>query len=119
MEKKAPFPGRFTANATGKKKKPRFFCDGCGTEVTADAECCPCCGKYFASIRCPRCGYSGDKSTFDKGCPACGYSAPSSRPRRPKNDPHTAEGIVPQWVYAVSAAFLVMLLAVLLMYIVR
>jgi predicted RNA-binding Zn-ribbon protein involved in translation (DUF1610 family) len=103
-----------------KKKKPRFFCDGCGTEVAADAERCPRCGKYFASIRCPRCGYSGDKNTFDKGCPSCGYSAPAPSPPRPNNTPHTAGGgLVPQWVYVISAAFLVMLLAALLMYIAR
>jgi predicted RNA-binding Zn-ribbon protein involved in translation (DUF1610 family) len=96
------------------KKKPRFFCDGCGTEVAADADRCPRCGKFFASIRCPRCGFSGDKNTFDRGCPACGYSAPASKPAPP-----AVPEAVGMWVYVAGIAFLVMVLAALLMYIMR
>ncbi|MCL2176152.1 MAG: hydrogenase maturation nickel metallochaperone HypA, partial [Treponema sp.] len=32
------------------KKKPRFFCDNCGYEVSSDVKLCPYCGRHFASI---------------------------------------------------------------------
>jgi predicted RNA-binding Zn-ribbon protein involved in translation (DUF1610 family) len=107
-----------------KKKKPRFFCDGCGTEVAANAERCPHCGKFFASIRCPKCGFTGDTDTFGKGCPVCGYSAPlSNRPvRRPaKPARHTAahDSAAAPWPYALSIILLAMLLAALFMHITR
>jgi len=58
------------------KKKPRFFCDHCGYEVGSEIKTCPHCGRYFASVRCPECGYSGPDEMFGNGCPMCGYSAP-------------------------------------------
>jgi Zn finger protein HypA/HybF involved in hydrogenase expression len=57
------------------KKKPRFFCDNCGYEVGSDVKSCPYCGRFFASIRCPACDYSGPDRMFQNGCPMCGYSA--------------------------------------------
>jgi len=60
------------------KKKPRFFCDHCGQEVSSDVKSCPRCGRYFASVRCPACEYSGPDEMFGGGCPMCGYSAPVS-----------------------------------------
>jgi predicted RNA-binding Zn-ribbon protein involved in translation (DUF1610 family) len=95
------------------KKKPRFFCDGCGVEVNANEERCPRCGKFFASIRCPSCGFTGDHTVFDKGCPVCGYSAPVSKRPAAKPPPSAP----PQWAYAVSAALILLILAVLFMYI--
>jgi len=56
-----------------KKKKPRFFCDNCGYEVGSDIKSCPYCGRFFASVRCPACGYSGPDKMFKSGCPMCGY----------------------------------------------
>jgi predicted RNA-binding Zn-ribbon protein involved in translation (DUF1610 family) len=103
-----------------KKKKPRFFCDGCGAEVTANAERCPRCGKFFASIRCPKCGFSGDTDTFGNGCPVCGYSAQrsnhsGSRPVKPA----APDSAAAPWLYALSIALLAMLLAALFMHITR
>ncbi|MDR2659259.1 MAG: hypothetical protein LBC27_04640 [Spirochaetaceae bacterium] len=98
-----------------KKKKSRFFCDGCGTEVSAETERCPRCGKFFASIRCPACGFTGDTAAFSKGCPSCGYSAR----KRPSKALPPQSDTAPQWFYAVTVALLVLLLATLLMYVIR
>jgi len=58
------------------KKKPRFYCDNCGNEVSSEVPRCPHCGRMFTSVRCPHCGYSGPDRMFQGGCPMCGYSAP-------------------------------------------
>jgi uncharacterized membrane protein YvbJ len=104
-----------------KPRRPRFFCEGCGTEVSADAKSCPHCGKLFASMRCPRCGFCGEHGEFSRGCPNCGYAAPVSKPfypRRTQKPPRVAVN-GPQWVYILSIAVLVLLLALLLTYIPR
>ncbi|MDR0998592.1 MAG: zinc ribbon domain-containing protein, partial [Treponema sp.] len=62
-------------------KAPRFFCDNCGAEVDRDTKKCPQCGRFFASVRCPRCGYTGPEGNFAIGCPACGYSSSSGMER--------------------------------------
>ncbi|GMO36977.1 MAG: hypothetical protein Ta2F_13040 [Termitinemataceae bacterium] len=111
-----------------KKKKPRFFCDACGTEVAANANTCPRCGKYFASIRCPKCFHTGDQAAFAKGCPNCGYSAPPGKKQggaglqkkisgstRRKGSIYAA---IPVWLYVFLASFIVLLLALLFMHIV-
>jgi hypothetical protein len=53
--------------------KLRYFCDGCGKEVPRNSKRCPSCGKAFAAVQCPRCGYQGEAGDFDAGCPDCGY----------------------------------------------
>jgi hypothetical protein len=58
------------------KKLPRFFCDNCSYEVDHQVKACPHCGRYFASVRCPVCDFSGLDKMFLNGCPLCGYSAP-------------------------------------------
>jgi uncharacterized membrane protein YvbJ len=105
-----------------KPRKPRFFCDGCGTEVSADAKGCPNCGKFFASMRCPRCGFCGEHGEFRRGCPNCGYAAhdaPVSKPPPPSRQqkPAAASGV--QLVYILSIAALVLLLTLLFTYIPR
>jgi len=76
-------------------KKPRFFCDNCGYEVGHEVKACPYCGRFFASVRCPSCGFTGEERMFLNGCPMCGYSAiPSSsnknikmpKPRKNRNN---------------------------------
>ena len=97
------------------KKKPRFFCDNCGYEVGSEAKLCPYCGRYFSSIRCPNCEYSGPDRMFQNGCPLCGYSAPAkkdpkSKPIREKQPSYSkpAEPL-PFWTYIVAVIiFLVM-----------
>ena len=60
-----------------KSRKARFFCETCGTEVSAGARSCPGCGKTFTAVRCPRCDFVGSVVDFSAGCPSCGYNVPS------------------------------------------
>lgn len=62
------------AENNSKKKKAKFFCENCGHEVAEDAKVCRHCGKFFISVRCPKCGKVGSADIFKKGCPQCGYS---------------------------------------------
>ena len=99
-----------------KKQKPRFFCDNCGYEVGSDVKACPYCGRFFSSVRCPSCDYSGTDRMFQNGCPMCGYSVPSElRPfkePKAKKQRRTSEPL-PSWV--LIAAFIGLGLIVLLL----
>ena len=65
-----------------KKKEAKFFCESCGNEVPKNAKVCPTCGKFFAAVRCPKCGRTGSNDDFLNGCPTCGYAVnPDSRKR--------------------------------------
>jgi ssDNA-binding Zn-finger/Zn-ribbon topoisomerase 1 len=101
-------------------KKPRFFCDNCGAEVAMSAKNCPQCGRFFASVRCPKCGFTGKDEDFVRGCPACGYSAApvpakAGEPRgnwaggRSKETP----GTPPFWLYLFAALILICVLTLL------
>lgn len=57
-----------------KKKEAKFFCESCGNEVPRNSKTCPSCGKFFASVRCPNCGRTGNNDDFLNGCPTCGYA---------------------------------------------
>lgn len=57
-----------------KTSKAKFFCEHCGAEVPANARICKNCGRFFAAVRCPHCGTTGDAKFFKKGCPNCGYA---------------------------------------------
>ena len=37
------------------KAEAKFFCENCGTEVPGKARICHVCGKFFASVKCPKC----------------------------------------------------------------
>ncbi|MCL2138312.1 MAG: hypothetical protein FWH41_07635 [Treponema sp.] len=91
------------------KKKPRFFCDNCNCEVERNAKSCPKCGRFFASIHCPSCGFNGDDKSFANGCPSCGYSSPP--PFDPKKNKPLARtvpsGKLPLWVYVFSVCALI------------
>ncbi|MBP5437353.1 MAG: hypothetical protein J6Y30_05155 [Treponema sp.] len=54
--------------------KAKYFCENCGSEVAANARCCPRCGKFFSSVRCPSCGHMGTVHDFKYGCPVCHYA---------------------------------------------
>ena len=56
------------------KKKAKYFCEGCGSEVASNAKFCPKCGKFFAAVRCPNCGHIGTVKDFLHGCPSCHYA---------------------------------------------
>jgi len=102
-------------------KSPKFFCDNCGAEVDRNLRSCPQCGRFFSSVRCPACGFSGEEALFKDGCPSCGYSAPASVNRnkalRDKAKvPSSPAGPLPLWVYIVSAfALLAVLVSLVLL----
>ncbi|NLK45140.1 MAG: zinc ribbon domain-containing protein [Treponema sp.] len=86
-------------------RKPKFFCDFCGNEVKPNAKSCPKCGKFFESVRCPRCNKTGKQSEFLAGCPVCGYAFNSSNNNKnetyKKNKNLTGKDSLPWWVFAV------------------
>ncbi|MDR2376058.1 MAG: zinc-ribbon domain-containing protein [Treponema sp.] len=112
-------------------KKPRFFCDNCGAEVVMSAKSCPACGRFFASVRCPACGFTGREEDFVRGCPSCGYSTPPAGPsgagnpkansakgvpwsgRRGQAAPREPGFALPFWLYLVAVLALVCVLALL------
>jgi predicted RNA-binding Zn-ribbon protein involved in translation (DUF1610 family) len=111
-------------------KKPRFFCDNCGAEVNMEAKSCPACGRFFASVRCPQCGFTGKDEDFSRGCPVCGYSNPpgagpavngkleaNSKRKlswtRGRTGPREPVFTLPFWLYLVAALALICVLALL------
>ncbi|MDR0732339.1 MAG: zinc ribbon domain-containing protein [Treponema sp.] len=105
-------------------KKPRFFCDNCGAEVAISAKSCPRCGRFFASVRCPKCGFTGKDEDFVRGCPACGYSAlpiPAKPPGRnpvknvswERKQPGGAAGTLSFWMYLFAALIFIFVLTLL------
>ncbi|MDR1100091.1 MAG: hypothetical protein LBL28_06375 [Treponema sp.] len=93
-------------------KSPRFFCENCGAEVDRNTKNCPSCGRFFSSVRCPSCGFTGAEGLFSGGCPVCGYSAPlpghsggASRGKKfpgRNRPPLRAAGALPVWVYILT-----------------
>ncbi|MDR1949408.1 MAG: hypothetical protein LBQ38_08450, partial [Spirochaetaceae bacterium] len=65
-----------------------------------DAKRCPGCGRFFESVRCPACGFTGEEALFSAGCPICGYSAASAGKPAPKK--REAVGALPPWVYVLT-----------------
>jgi len=99
------------------KKSPRFFCDNCGFEVGHEVKACPYCGRFFASVRCPSCSFTGGEKMFLNGCPMCGYST-ASAPKTIDKTPKTKKKRrysepVPPWFYLVSAIALLVIIALL------
>jgi uncharacterized membrane protein YvbJ len=108
------------------KKKLHFYCDHCGSEVPQNAKECPECGRSFASVRCPFCGFIGEGDLFKEGCPGCGYSAPgtsgtnageplaSPQPQKQKIASQASSiETLPLWVYIVTGLIFLGVLAVL------
>jgi ssDNA-binding Zn-finger/Zn-ribbon topoisomerase 1 len=108
-------------------RKPRFFCDNCGAEVPMSAKSCPQCGRFFASVRCPKCGFTGRDEDFAQGCPVCGYSTPPGNafdtPAKPgpgkpgKNTrgrkPGESSGTLSVWIYLLASLILICVLMLL------
>ena len=99
-------------------KQPKFFCENCNAEVRRDAMICPHCGRFFASVRCPSCGFTGTHKEFKDGCPSCGYAfTPDAQDHKKTNtkkkkfriarytgregNMHTDADPLPLWIYGV------------------
>jgi len=97
-------------------KGPLFFCEHCGSPVPRDAKKCPSCGRFFSSVRCPSCNFTGPESLFSEGCPMCGYSSTTTFPdlssnKNWKSAKSEARGPVtplPWWVYGITLLALVL-----------
>jgi predicted RNA-binding Zn-ribbon protein involved in translation (DUF1610 family) len=90
-------------------KAPKFFCESCGSEVRQNAKFCLHCGKFFASVKCPSCGFIGDSRLFRDGCPACGYAvyakdSPSTRKTGAKKKEEADP--LPWWIYLLAVLLL-------------
>lgn len=122
-------------------KQAKFFCEFCGSEVPRKAKTCPKCGKFFASVMCPKCAHTGTTEEFKNGCPKCGYAVPGNNAKKKnsniqfynaismnknpqyynssdintknKGKKMRTESSLPFWVYAVVVLTLVILVVML------
>ncbi|NLM01216.1 MAG: zinc ribbon domain-containing protein [Treponema sp.] len=100
------------------KKKARFFCENCKSEVKSNARFCNKCGKFFVSVRCPKCGKSGPQNIFVKGCPQCGYATTQRKTQKehsfvfPKTE--VSNDGLPYWIYVIVIGVLIGLIWFLL-----
>ncbi len=94
-------------------KRPRYFCEHCGLEVRKNAKICPRCGRFFSSVKCPRCGYTGQAEDFEAGCPVCGYAEAANAAPEPDLPPPAVAPPPPRWAYAVALVVLAGLLLLL------
>jgi len=80
-------------------KTPRYFCEHCGAEVKGSARICPHCGRFFSSVKCPRCGTVGRAEDFRAGCPVCGYADAMNAPPEPIKPLPPADPPLPLWTW--------------------
>ncbi|MBL8967460.1 MAG: zinc ribbon domain-containing protein [Spirochaetaceae bacterium] len=95
-------------------KRPRYYCEHCGAEVKHDARVCPRCGRFFSSVKCPKCGHSGRAEDFRGGCPICGYADPANAAPDPFLAPPETAAPLPIWVYFAALGVLGLAVALLL-----
>lgn len=116
-------------------KEAKFFCECCGSEVPRKSRFCPVCGKFFASVKCPKCGHTGAPEDFKMGCPECGYAVTNSnqasdlsaiansdnfsdktKPTKQKQlkkqnkKQNNSDTALPVWTYVISVLVLVILI---------
>ncbi|GHV80854.1 hypothetical protein AGMMS49944_26450 [Spirochaetia bacterium] len=99
----------------------RFICEHCGASVKRDSKSCPQCGRPFANVLCPVCGFEGAERLFSAGCPSCGYTAEAPvRVAASKHEkeppPRFVAGDLPVWAYVLAILAFVSVLALLLKY---
>jgi len=94
-------------------KRPRYFCEHCGLEVRKNAKICPRCGRFFSSVKCPRCGYTGQAEDFESGCPVCGYAEAANAAPEPVLPPPAVAPPPPRWAYALALLVLASLILLL------
>lgn len=90
-------------------KKAKFFCEFCGNEVHQNDKVCQYCGKFFASVRCPKCGKVGRTEEFTHGCPACGYAVRPTSGKKSSLKSRNYDGGLPIWMYILVIAVLIAL----------
>jgi hypothetical protein len=96
-------------------KRPRFYCESCGVEVAKDARVCPRCGRFFSSVKCPKCEHVGKADDFAFGCPVCGYALGSANPApEPIKPPAAPAPPLPWWAFPLAALVLIALTVALL-----
>ena len=99
------------------KKKAKYFCENCGAEVASNARFCPKCGKFFSSVRCPQCGFTGDVKTFINGCPQCGYAmtpiGTDTKKDKKKAKEQTSED-APAWLFILCIIILIIIVSIIL-----
>ena len=91
-------------------RKPKFFCDFCGNEVKPNAKSCPKCGKFFESVRCPRCNKTGKQSEFLAGFL---YAVTHSSSNNNKNETYKKNKIYGKVVTMVGLCSLIIVLVLL------
>lgn len=100
------------------KRQPKFFCEYCGSEVRQNDKLCHHCGRFFASVKCPSCGFTGDSPMFRDGCPACGYAVTGNGPSLPpKSAPKKKDAgtdPLPWWIYLAAILMLAGFVALVL-----
>ncbi len=95
-------------------KKPKYFCEHCGAEVGRNARVCPRCGRFFSSVKCPKCGFVGVADDFLSGCPSCGYAeAANDAPEAWRPAPEAAPPL-PIWVWLGALGLTILVLFLLL-----
>jgi hypothetical protein len=90
-------------------KRLRYFCEYCGNEVGRDARICPRCGRFFSSVKCPRCGHLGKAEDFALGCPECGCLVEANANPEPMRPAPAAAPPLPWWAFVAAAVVLLAL----------
>jgi len=131
--KAVAFQAPFRVQANHMNKQPKFFCENCNAEVRRDAMICPYCGRFFASVRCPSCGFTGTHKEFKDGCPSCGYAfTPDAQENKKsktkkkkfhivrytghKDDIRTDTDPLPLWIYGLVLSLCVILAALFFLF---
>lgn len=95
-------------------KKAKFFCEHCGYEVPSKAKVCTHCGRFFSSVRCPKCGRDGRAEEFIHGCPDCGYAMKKNNQHiQYVNAGKKTDSALPTWVYYFTLIILIVLVVCL------
>ena len=109
-------------------KQAKFFCENCQTEVDGNAKFCPNCGRFFSSVKCPKCGKIGSTAVFKNGCPECGYSGsattnssldsdiPQNSQKRIKNKKNESDDSLPFWIYILAISVLVLVVVMFILF---
>ena len=107
-------------------KQAKFFCENCQTEVDGNAKFCPNCGRFFSSVKCPKCGKIGSTALFKNGCPECGYSGSATTNSEPdimqnsqkriKNKKNESDDSLPFWIYILAISVLVLVVVMFILF---